>query len=410
MRSIAIVGAGQAGLQLAHGLLAEGYDVTVVSDRTPEQIRSGRVMSTQIMFGPALGLERAAGLNAWDGKAPGITALQATVWEPPGTPALRFTGRFDDEAQSVDQRVKMADWLDLYEARGGRVEYGAADARRLAALAASHDLTLVAAGRGDLARLFPRDPARSPYDRPQRSLACIYLYGVGHPPEYPAPQARSHLTSEAGELFVIPALTTGGLCDIVFFEGLPGGPFDCWQDRPDPDGCLTRTLGLLRRYAPVEYELCRNAEPTDARCTLYGAVTPTVRHPVVEAAPGRHVLGMADTVVVNDPVTGQGSNNAARCAARYLRAIKERGDAPFDRPWMERTFETFWDHAQYATEFTNAMLQPPPDHVRRLLAAAAHCPAVAHRFVNGYADPADFRHWLTDPDAAASYLAEIRAP
>lgn len=410
MRSIAIVGAGQSGLQLAHGLLAAGHDVTVVSDRTPEQIRTGRVTSTQIMFGPALGLERAAGLNAWDGKAPGITALEATVWDPPGTPALRFTGRLDEDAQSVDQRVKMPDWLDLFQARGGRVRYAAADGQRLAALAASHDLTLVASGRGELSRLFPRDPARSPYDRPQRTLACIYLYGVGHHPEHSAPHVRSHLSPEAGEIFVIPALTTGGLCDIVLFEGLPGGPFDCWQDHPAPADCLTRALGLLRRHAPAEYELCRGAEPTDAGGTLYGAVTPTVRHPVAEVAPGTCVLGMADAVVVNDPVTGQGSNNAARCAARYLRAIKERGTAPFDRAWMERTFDTFWDHAQHATEFTNAMLRPLPDHVQRLLAAAAECPAVAHRFVNGYADPADFRHWLTDPEAAESYLTDIRSP
>ena len=35
MRKILIVGAGQAGLQLALSLQAEGYDVTVMSARTP---------------------------------------------------------------------------------------------------------------------------------------------------------------------------------------------------------------------------------------------------------------------------------------------------------------------------------------------------------------------------------------
>lgn len=39
MRRIAIVGAGQAGLQLALGLRERGYDVTVVAARTPR--RSG---------------------------------------------------------------------------------------------------------------------------------------------------------------------------------------------------------------------------------------------------------------------------------------------------------------------------------------------------------------------------------
>ncbi|MFX5957148.1 NAD(P)-binding domain-containing protein, partial [Acinetobacter baumannii] len=35
MRSIAIVGGGQAGLPLAFGLLEQGYQVTVVTNRTP---------------------------------------------------------------------------------------------------------------------------------------------------------------------------------------------------------------------------------------------------------------------------------------------------------------------------------------------------------------------------------------
>ena len=56
MRRILVVGAGQSGLQLALCLLAEGYDVTVMSARTPDQLRGGFPMSTQGMFGPALAL------------------------------------------------------------------------------------------------------------------------------------------------------------------------------------------------------------------------------------------------------------------------------------------------------------------------------------------------------------------
>jgi 2-polyprenyl-6-methoxyphenol hydroxylase-like FAD-dependent oxidoreductase len=46
MRKVLIVGAGQSGLQLALSLQSHNYDVTVMSARTPEEIRSGRVMST----------------------------------------------------------------------------------------------------------------------------------------------------------------------------------------------------------------------------------------------------------------------------------------------------------------------------------------------------------------------------
>ena len=37
MRTIAIVGSGQAGLLAAHGLADAGYKVTLFSDRTAEQ-------------------------------------------------------------------------------------------------------------------------------------------------------------------------------------------------------------------------------------------------------------------------------------------------------------------------------------------------------------------------------------
>ena len=66
MRKVLIVGAGQAGLQLGLSLQSHDYDVTVMSARTPEEIRSGRVMSTQCMFGPALQHERDYDLNLWE--------------------------------------------------------------------------------------------------------------------------------------------------------------------------------------------------------------------------------------------------------------------------------------------------------------------------------------------------------
>jgi 2-polyprenyl-6-methoxyphenol hydroxylase-like FAD-dependent oxidoreductase len=63
MRKVLIVGAGQAGLQLGLSLRSHDYDVTTMSARTPDEIRSARVMSTQCMFGPALQYERDYGLN-----------------------------------------------------------------------------------------------------------------------------------------------------------------------------------------------------------------------------------------------------------------------------------------------------------------------------------------------------------
>src|SRR3954467_9204591 len=100
MRKILIIGAGQSGLQVALSLLGEGYDVTVMSARTPEEIRTGRVMSTQVMFGPNLRLERERGLDQWERRTPKLHGLNVSVAGPPGNLALSFTAPFDEYAQS----------------------------------------------------------------------------------------------------------------------------------------------------------------------------------------------------------------------------------------------------------------------------------------------------------------------
>ncbi|MFI6684157.1 styrene monooxygenase/indole monooxygenase family protein [Streptomyces sp. NPDC050485] len=409
MRRVAIIGAGQAGLQLALGLRSAGYEVTVVSERTAEEVRGGGVMSTQLMFGPALALERAAGLNLWDDLAPVMRGFEMTQWDPAAeAPRSRFTASFDEEVRSVDQRLKLAAWLELFEARGGRVEYRSAGADELAGIAGRHDLTVVATGRGALSSLFGRDAERSAYDRPQRTLACFYASGVEGRGAASDAYARVTGVPPAGDAIVMRALTVGGRCDILLIEGKFGGPYDCWGDRPAPEEGLRRAVELLRVYAPWEYERFAKAEPTDAGAALYGAITPTVRHGVAELGDGQCVLGMADAVVVNDPITGQGANNAARAAASYLDAIVRRGDLSFDGPWMRRTFAEYWKSAQHVHAFTDLMLrQPPADHVVRLLEAAFEHPAAAHRFTNGYADPLDYRDWLMDPAGAERYLAEI---
>jgi flavin-dependent dehydrogenase len=119
------------------------------------------------------------------------------------------------------------------------------------------------------------------------------------------------------------------------------------------------------------------------------------------------VLGMGDVVVANDPVTGQGSNNAVRCAEMYFRSIVEHGDRAFDVDWMRRTFETYWEYARHPTEYTNMILGPLPDHVQKILGVAVENEAVAHRFVYGSADPTDFANWLMDPAKTEEYLASV---
>jgi hypothetical protein len=134
---------------------------------------------------------------------------------------------------------------------------------------------------------------------------------------------------------------------------------------------------------------------------------PVVRYPVGRLPGGGIALGMADVVVANDPVSSQGSNNAAHCAAIYQQAILDRGDKPYGEDFMLQTFEAYWDFARYSTVFTNAMLQPLPRHATELLVAGNHEQAIRDRFTEGFARPRDFFDWFMDPDRAAAYLAEL---
>jgi hypothetical protein len=408
MWKVLIVGAGQAGLQLGLSLHRHEYDVTVMSARTPDEIRSGRVMSTQCMFGPALQHERDYGLNLWERQTPKIEGLGLSIADPDHGRALDWVGRLDDYAQSVDQRVKMAGWLELFEDRGGKVVYHGVTTSDVDSLTSFYDLVIIAAGKGELVELFDRDPSRSPYTSTQRILSVVYVHGMTPRPEHPTMHAvRFNVIPGVGELFIMPCFTVSGPCDILFFEGIPGGPLDCWDDRPGPAEHLRRTLELMREYVPWEYERCASVELTDGRASLTGGYPPVVRQPVGELPSGGQVLGMADVVVANDPITGQGSNSASKCAASYLASILERGNEPFDGAWMQRAFDRYWSDAQHTTMWTNALLGPPPEHVMKILGAASAYPEVARRFVNGFADPADYQHWFMDPDKAQTYLAAV---
>jgi Styrene monooxygenase A putative substrate binding domain len=409
VRKILIVGAGQAGLQLGLGLVKNGYEVTVVSNRTPEDIYNGRVMSSQCMFDEALRHERDLGINFWDDECPPVEGVGLSVPAPDGNgKAIDFAARLDGPAQSVDQRLKYPRWMEELVRQGGTVTMEDAGIDELERYAKENDLVVVAAGKGEIVRLFERDPSRSPYEQPMRALALTYVTGMTPRPEFSA--VSFNLIPTVGEYFVFPALTTTGECEIMVFEGIPGGPMDCWGDVESPEQHLERSKWILETFMPWEAERCHNVELTDDNGILAGRFPPTVRRPAAALPSGALVLALADTVMLNDPITGQGSNNASKMATAYLEAIIERGDRPFDRAWMEQVFDRFWDeYGQYVTGWTNALLSPPPEHVLKLLGAANERQEIADRFVQGFNDPRDYFEWFMAPDKAERYLAEVAA-
>jgi hypothetical protein len=182
-RSAAIIGAGQTGVTAALGLLDNGFDVTVYSDRDQRALREDvPATGTALIFGTAQRAEESLGLNTYLATAPTSTGQSVRVLDQ-GTEAIAFDGWFDGaRGVAVDTRLKADDRLTLFQQRGGRFVVLDVDAERLDAIAERADLTLVATGRGGLSALFPIDPARTVYNAPQRQLLAFSVTGLGHGP------------------------------------------------------------------------------------------------------------------------------------------------------------------------------------------------------------------------------------
>ena len=409
MRNITIIGGGQSGLQLGIGLLQAGHHVRIVQNRTAEDVATGRVLSSQCMFSNAVQHERDLGIDFWSDTCPPVEGINFIVPNPDGSGSkvIDWAARLDHNAYSVDQRVKIPRWMAEFQRLGGQMVIADAGIAELETYARQDDLVIVASGKGEVGKLFTRDAQKSAYDKPMRALALTYVTGMTPRAEHSA--VEFNLIPGVGEYFVFPALTTTGPCEIMVFEGIPGGPMDCWADVKTPAHHLETSLNILKTFLPWEYDRSKSCQLTDDNGILAGRFAPTIRHPVATLPSGRKVLGLGDAVCLNDPITGQGSNNAAKAAAIYLRRILDHGDKPFDEVWMQGTFNQFWDYAQWVVTWTNMMLQPPPPFILEIMGTACAEPRLAKRMTNGFDDPRDFFPWFADPTAAANYLAELRA-
>jgi 2-polyprenyl-6-methoxyphenol hydroxylase-like FAD-dependent oxidoreductase len=409
MRSIGIIGAGQAGLQLGFMLLAKGYSVTVCSERSAEQIFNAKLTSTAAQFGRARMYERELGIDFWSAGDHVLAGCDLDVCPAPGERAISARGRLSTPGFAIDGRAKYARWLSEFGRRGGTVVVGEVNMEALEALAAKHDLVLVSTGRNSFTQLFERDAARSPHTRPQRHLAAMIVEGMKPMYESGFPALKFVLTPGHGEYFSMPFHDRlRGPLYCLLFEAIPGGPMDRFQGVTDGHQLLERARGLVQDYSPWLADRVKDAYVVDESSWLTGAITPTVRQPVGTLPSGRRVMGLGDAVILNDPIAGQGLNCAAKMSHHVGEAILARGDEPFSAGWMRETFERFWhSDGQYITGFTNMLLEPPPPHVQQLMGAASQVPAVADMFFSNFAEPQDFWPWILSPEETEARIGRL---
>ncbi len=416
MRKIAIVGSGIIGLITAHALRRRGYGVTLYSDRTAEQwLNESRPTGTAARFEMALSFERELGLNHWDDVAPKGEGVFLTFCPTLRKPLIELRGRTPHAFQAVDMRLQCHRWMNDFD---GDLLIESVSVERLERIAAQHDLTLIAAGKAELARLFERDASRSPYDAPQRNLTMVIATGRMSVDGAPFTPVKFEFLGTDGEIFFVPYLhrDKGPSWNIVI-EAKPGSRIDKFGNVRTGGEALWIAKKVVSELFPWSGAWTREMDLADPLGWLTGRIAPTVRKPVATLPSGRVVAALGDTAIAYDPIAAQGANSGVKQARHLVERIVARGDDVFDAQWITETFDAFFsEHARHACAFNNMFLEPIPDAAKELLIAqvgstgrlddASGAQRIADAFFANFNDPRVLTPAFMDMQRARAFIGE----
>ncbi len=414
MRKISIVGGGTTALFIAHKLLQQGYAVTVYSDRSADDwLHRSAPTGTAYLYECNVMLEREIGLDHWYDTSIHGQGVHLDFQPTIGAQRLVLLGNFAGEGAAIDIRMRIARWMSDFENAGGKLVIGAVSLEALDGIAKRADLTLLAAGKGEVAKLIPRDPVRSVYDRPQRLLAMGIVEGVEHPcpDRSDIRPVKFNFFADAGEYFWVPYMHKEvGPTWCWLLEAKPGSYLDCMADVRSAADANVAMKNLIKTYAPYEWPHVQAMRPVagDEQAWLKGAFAPTVRAASARL-PGGLVIPVGDTAITFDPIGGQGGNCAHRHAKFVADAIVARGAAEFDEAWSSDLRDDFWnDHARDAYAFNNILLEPLTEAGQIVLGYASQNRAFANEhFIGNMASPNKLFPWLADATLARAKIAEF---
>nr|WP_280230640.1 styrene monooxygenase/indole monooxygenase family protein [Nocardia cyriacigeorgica] len=352
---------------MALALLNEGFEVTLYSDRTPQSLyETTPPTGTAVMYGEAIAVERRFGLDTYQDVAPPIAGMTGYLLPEPGVELMHISGSFGEyTGVGVDTRIRSFERTNELIRRGGTFVVDEVTTETIDEIAAAHDLTFVATGKGGLSGLFARDEQRSRYSEPQRYLAMITVTGV--PVDESTFAHRGNDDGLRNILSVVGSMGESICCPFLHktagpswsFLGLarPGSEWERRLSTPaDAAEMLAAVQELHHDHLPWDWPVVQRMEVVaeDRFSWLKGRVLPSVRAAVGLTSEGRPVMSLGDTSLAFDPVGAQGAQSGMKQAGHYIDAIKAHS-GPYDEAWMTATFDDYYRRFGHAANLVTSL-------------------------------------------------------
>lgn len=398
MRKISIIGAGPAGCITAFGLVRAGFDVTLYSDRTPEDwLYRSRPTGSAYLYDEVIDIERAFGMDHWSATSfRGQGFLLDSLAEVGGERnVVKGRTEYGRSGAAIDQRMRVSHWLSEFESIGGTLVIESVDLNGLDRIAAASELTILAAGKAELANVIGADPRRSHFTSPQRNLAMAVVKSRSgkHASEWfadrvPYVPTKFNQYLDSGEYFWVPyEHKTEGASFALLLEARPGKSMDRFGDATSGEDVVRIGSEIVRETAPWEADIADDMMfvEDDPNAWLTGRFTPTVRNAFGVLPSGGRVIPVGDTAITFDPVCGQGGNFANRSAGFIANVLIARGEQSYDDEWLTQINTDLWNNygrAQWT--FNNLFLEALPEAGQRVMTAAARNVDAGDAMFNGF--------------------------
>ena len=418
-KRIGIIGAGTAGLHLGLALRQHDVDVTMFTDRRPDEYRNMRLLNTVAHHAITIDREEALGVNHWPDA--GYYGHHYFVGLKPKP--LRFYGDLHAPSRAIDYRIYHPRLMQDFVERGGTLEVRAIRKGQVDDISEDFDLIVVCTGRSPFGQMFERSDHHSPHDRPLRAL-CVGLFKGIAQRENRA--VTMYFSPGAGEMIEIPTWTFNGLQSALVIENQIGGDLEVlaktkYED--DRRAFLDLLIAKLRKHYPDCAERIDEREfdlANSPRDILQGGVTPTVRRSHVKLGNGKIAIALGDLQATVDPLMGQGANMASHAAWVLAEQIVEQ--EVFDERFVECVDHLRRDRVLGASRWSSYILQAfkcMPAEFRTFLDTVSRHRLMADEFTDNFnyperqwdcfASPERIRRWCAR-HAAGSGGASQAAP